>query len=387
MTRTLRAGIAGVLISLVATGSSVAATVSVRVEGKSSTLLPRTAVTLPGTASSGGTCSQPGTMLDALELGTKGDWDHAQYVNTILGETRDYNADSSYWALWVFRAGRYVVANGGCSEMLGAGEEALFAYQQAPAPNYASTFFPTWIAGLPATVKPGEPVTVTVNRAACETASCNPGEGHAMPQAGATVSGASAPATTDVAGHATIRFSDRGPASLRATAASVNPTATEAVCVSDGADGYCGTTAAPGTAPPPPEQAGSAPARVTAPDRSAPEGRITGIREQQRFSRRHAPRKLAGSVSDPSGIHQVKLSLTRQVGRRCWVFSGKRERFRRSRCGHHPRFAVGDRGEVSYLLPKRLAKGRYVLDFLAVDRAFNRDTPARGRNRVVFYVR
>ena len=50
-------------------------------------------------------------------------------------------------------------------------------------------------------------------------------------------------------------------------------------------------------------------------------------------------------------------------------------------------FAIGDRQSWSYLLPKRLGKGRYVFDAVAIDKSGNRDQLARGRNRVVFLVR
>ena len=66
---------------------------------------------------------------------------------------------------------------------------------------------------------------------------------------------------------------------------------------------------------------------------------------------------------------------------------GLHQRFRNSRCGRRVNFKIGDRADWSYLLPKRLGKGRYVLDAIAVDKAGNRDTLARGRNRVVFFVR
>jgi hypothetical protein len=42
---------------------------------------------------------------------------------------------------------------------------------------------------------------------------------------------------------------------------------------------------------------------------------------------------------------------------------------------------------VSYLLPHRLRRGRYVLDVIAVDGAGNREPLARGTSRVVFFVR
>jgi hypothetical protein len=117
-------------------------------------------------------------------------------------------------------------------------------------------------------------------------------------------------------------------------------------------------------------------------------GRIAGLTEQQRIARRRAPREVRGFVdADPSGLRAVKLRLTRQVGRRCWLYSGRRERFLRRACGKRYAFKIGEDAAWSYLLPERLGRGRYVLDVIATDRAGNRDTLARGRNRIVFHVR
>jgi hypothetical protein len=146
--------------------------------------------------------------------------------------------------------------------------------------------------------------------------------------------------------------------------------------------------AAPGSGPAPSGGGGGVSTPVVA-DTSAPVGRIRGIREKQRFSRRRAPRVLRGSVSaDPAGLRAVKLSLTRsRRGGRCSIYSPSRERFRRARCGRRVNFKIGDRQDWSYLLPRRLGPGRYVLDVIAVDKLGNRDRLARGRSRVVFFVR
>ena len=47
------------------------------------------------------------------------------------------------------------------------------------------------------------------------------------------------------------------------------------------------------------------------------------------------------------------------------------------RCGRGSFFRIGDRADWSYLLPKRLGRGRYVLEVKAIDGAFNRGSPAR----------
>ena len=102
------------------------------------------------------------------------------------------------------------------------------------------------------------------------------------------------------------------------------------------------------------------------------------------YSRRRAPRLLRGTVAaDPSGLRAVKLRLTRRRGGRCCVLL-RAPRALRARCaaGAARSSRIGDRADWSYLLPKRLGRGRYVLEVKAIDGAFNRGTPARVRFRV-----
>jgi hypothetical protein len=101
------------------------------------------------------------------------------------------------------------------------------------------------------------------------------------------------------------------------------------------------------------------------------------------YKRKRAPRKIAGRVTpDPSGLEEVRLSIKRRVDRRCWRYSGAQERFKRRPCDGWRSFAIGDRAEWSYLLPKRLGKGRYALRAVAVDKAGNDSV-----TRVVIHVR
>ncbi len=123
-----------------------------------------------------------------------------------------------------------------------------------------------------------------------------------------------------------------------------------------------------------------------APDRTPPSATLTGLTEKAVLKR--GPRRLRGSFgADASGIKTVKLRLTKRLGKRCWYFSGRMERFRRNKCGKGAYFAIGDRADWSYLLPERLTRGRYVLDAIAIDGAGNRTPLARGTTRVVFKVR
>jgi hypothetical protein len=375
----IRTGLAGLLLALLAAAPAAAApAVSVRVEGQTSTLLSRTPVTLldqtePNTGCPGDSASA------ALEIATKGDWDRQPYTQTILGETHDFS-NSDYWAVWVFRGDRFVVSKGVCEEVLAEGEQLLAAYEYAPeAQGYAPQIFPMWITGVPATVKPGEPFTVTVHETRCEQF-CAAGEGHAVPRPGATVVSGDVTATSDEQGRATLTLSRPGAAGIRATRDGNTPTVTEPTCVTTGSDGECNTVV--------PCAHDGNDGRCGTIDRRAPEGRVLGIAEQQRFTRTSAPRELKGAVAaDPSGLRWVQLRLTRRHDGRCSYFSGTKERFRATRCGRSFAFRIGEQADWSYLLPGRLKPGRYVLDAVAVDRNNNHESLARGRNRIVFFVR
>jgi hypothetical protein len=396
VTHVLKAGTAaGVLLALVLTAAAGAATVTVRVEGAAQTLVPATTVT-PSSAvvvdktATGGTTCDGAKGGGALELATGGDWggtafSFGQSVEVIKGESHVFGTG----AFWSFSVNNAPAAVGLCDYEPVEGDELLLyaACDGAPAPTCFSED-PLDVRG-PATAAPGRPVTIAVDEYTAPFGA-TPTK---APSAGATVSGGGATATTGADGTAALTLTERGPVTL--TAAKNGRVRDEiGLCVTDGADGFCGTTA-PGTTPPPAAgevqaacQTSGDDGRCGTRDRRAPEVTITGIREQQRFSRARAPRELTATVADdPSGLQAVKLGLSRSAGGRCWVLSGKRAAFRRARCGHHAVFGVDARPAVSYLLAKRLPRGRYVLDVVAIDKAFNRDALARGRNRVVFTVR
>jgi len=347
-----------------ATAQAAPGQVTVRVEGAAATLQPQTTVTTAaGSFTKRGPCSAT-SAGGALELATGGDWDGSysaafgQSVERIRTENYPLaGPEPRYWSLWV--NGRPSEL-GACSRELDPGDEVLFfvdcygAGCVSPAPLRATG---------PASATVGVPFTVRVEALAAS--------GAATPAAGATVSGAGAPAVTGADGTATVTPAAAGALTLRVERpASVRTALTVLV----------GEPAARAVAPARPA--------APAPDRSAPAARLLGIREGDRFSRRRAPRVVRARVTaDPSGLSVVKLRLTRRTADGCAYLSGRLERFRRARCGRGAYFRVGSSTSVSYLLPTRLTPGRYVLDVIAVDRAGNRDPLARGRNRVVFLVR
>ncbi|MDX6692254.1 MAG: hypothetical protein QOG15_3711 [Solirubrobacteraceae bacterium] len=258
---------------------------------------------------------------------------------------------------------------GSCQDQIASGDDVLYAYG-----NGSEQLLK--LAG-PATVTPGATATLHVTDAATGT-----------PVAGATVNGTQSTADGSVA----FALPAPGPVKFKASKAGAIRSNSVTVCASSGADGACGSVT-----PTPCETTGRDGLCGTR-DLTAPRATILGISDRQHFARKKAPRHLRARVSgDPSGLLFSKLRLTRNAGRgRCTYFNGRTERFRRgllingTRCGatHGHWFKVGDEPDVDYLLPKRLPRGRYVLDVTAIDRAYNRDNGrVRGRNRVVFYVK
>jgi hypothetical protein len=128
------------------------------------------------------------------------------------------------------------------------------------------------------------------------------------------------------------------------------------------------------------------------PDRTGPVATITSVKEKQVFAKGKGPLVLAGTVApDPSGLQDVRVRITRSRGRRCHFYSGIDETFLRARrCGAQgPQFfSIGPDAAWSYLLPRRLTRGRYTLDVQVADTLGNvADPGARGRDRIVFTVR
>jgi hypothetical protein len=267
-----------------------------------------------------------------------------------------------------YKNGRFA-AVGSCGDQIANGDDVLYAYATGSEQLLK-------LAG-PARAEPGRPVTLTVTDAATR-----------LPVAGAAVAGA----TSAADGTVQVALAGRGLQLLKATKAGAIRSNGVAVCVTDGADGACGTTV--------PVAAASTPALCATTgrdglcgtrDRTAPGATLRGIRDGQQFARGRGPRRVRAVVdADPAGLLAVKLRLTRTDGGRCTYFSGAFERFRRAaRCGAGGGFwfGVGSPSTVDYLLPGPLPRGRYVLDVNAVDGALNRDDARRrGANRVVFHV-
>ena len=376
----LVAGLAAGVLLLVAAPAALASpvTVDLRIEGADRTLFEGPVTTdvrtfhFTGDAAqhqcdatvpeSGGTSSAPvptrgAAIVAAADLtpfaigGTWSDDFANPSFTSVAGDNVAYDAGSGRY-LAEFKNGKGS-NTGACGDPIASGDRVLFAYAAFGQRALALTG--------PASARPGATATVKVTNA-----------DDGSPVAGANVGGK----TTGADGTAAVGpFTQRGDNDLKASKDGSIRSNRLRVCVSDGADGFCG--AGSGGAPGGP--GGSGPA---ARDTTAPATELA-LESGAVFSRKKAPRLLRGHVAaDASGLLAVKLRLTRRVGRRCSYFSGTRERFRPVRCGHGSFFKIGDRADWSYLLPKRLGRGRYVLEAKAIDGAYNRGAVERVRFRV-----
>ncbi len=353
--------------------------VTVRVEGAAQTLVQRTTVTLPATAPKpdGTNACAAGSAGAALWVATGGQWSGTHYsfgyaVETIKGESHNF-PDPDYWEFWL--NGKSASA-GVCETPVSAGDQVLMIVQRCEmAADYSCTNPPLLPLALtvPGSAQAGVPFAVKAELLAKD--------GSRTAASGVTITGGSGPVVTGADGSAQVTVDSAGAAvaltaakagavrdeaTLRVTAPD-EPSLPPVVCVTNGADGLCGS-----------------------PDRTTPSVRLAAPLEGKRFTRAKAPRTLKGSVTTgPSGIAKIELRITRRTGARCVMYDGARERFvRMARCGAERGvwFPVGTSADWSYLLPGPLARGRYVVDVRVTDRAGNTTTLARGTTRSVFHV-
>jgi len=362
----LLSGLAAGIALLAAAPGAHAADVLVRVEGANDTLIPRTGVPIqPGTFTKDGAHACSSTSAGgALERATAGDWSGrwSQFgdyeVQSIKGERYASNAgdpSGHYWAFWLNY--RYS-SSGVCGTPMQAGDEVLF-FPDCFGAGCTKNPTPLRISSVPGSAQPGQPFDVRVIQYDVAFDADFNATTTEAPAAGATVTAAGRSFTAGADGVARVTIDGRSVTGVRATKPGYVRSATENVCVD------CGPAFTP-----------------RARDTTAPVATVA-VRDGAVFARRRAPRLLRGTVTpDPSGLHSVKLRLTRRVGRRCSYFSGRRERFVPMRCGRGSFLRIGDRADWSYLLPQRLGRGRYVLEAKAIDGAFNRGAAARARFRV-----
>jgi hypothetical protein len=377
-------------LTLAATASpAMAAKVSVEIEGQSAIKAPTLVDTAASVSKPGGASCAGAVPATALETAVGGDWDGAAYaVNRILTEDRPFGPAGS-WSFYI--NGKYS-NDTVCTAPVADGDKVLFYWTNA----YADAGYdePVLLDATAAAV-PGQAFAVKASETTTTFDGNGAGTSTIAPSAGTSVAGGTATVTTAADGSASVTVPG-GPYTLVATKANRAP-ARVAGCATNGHDGFCGTTAS-ATAPTTTTTTPAAPCVTKgddglcgSPDKVVANAAITAVAEGRKFAAGKGPRQLAGKVeTDPSGIADVRLRLTRTVGKACSTYDGKTEKFKTiKKCGatHGVWFSVGAKQDFSYLLPSKLGKGRYVLDVQVVDKAGNKTAKlARGTSRVVFTV-
>ena len=365
-----------VVAALVASGLVTApahaagpANVTVRVEGEAQTLVPRSAVTtdttpvlVEGSNACSGT-SAGGALYKSVAGDIGGTWGGFGFLlERVKGETRTAPPNSDPAPFWSFWVNYRYQDQGLCATELQEGDEVLVFADCFSTTNKCSSLTPLRIGGVPATVAPGQPIFVRLEEF---TTSFDPGTSTTTttPEAAesATIRAGGQTVTTGADGTAQLTFSSSGPVSIEASKPGRVRTAA-LTCVTGGSDGNCGTQLPPGAVL----------GTERPEDKTAPRVRFARLENGKVYKRRRAPRRLSGSVTpDPSGLLSVRLSILRQVGKRCWAFDGATERYERHRCGGRRSFRIGDRASWSYLLPRRLPQGRYTIRAVAIDKRGN----------------
>jgi hypothetical protein len=317
------------------------AKVSVRAEAPGRTLVDTTLTTTRRAVVKDGVAAHScsGTSAaGALEQATAGDWaatwfDGLGYAVDAIGGVRAPADFSAYWTLWL--DGR-PATTGVCDTELQNGDDVL-EFLCTSTPDFSScTNLPLALEAL--RVHLGK-VTLKVVRLE--------GDGTSEPVVGATIRGGGKVVTSGPGGRAVVTLDAPGGA-LRATHSGDVPSALLHCALGDGGGG-CGSR-----------------------DGLRPTLALRGLHDGETFAAASAPRTLHGVARDPGGLADVALRLTRRADGRCTAFDGERATFRPCHGRRAPLVEVGDDERWSYLLPARLAPGRYGLLVVATDEAGNR---------------
>jgi len=366
--RTLGLGAAFALL-MCATAVAAPVTVNLRVEGSTQTLFEGPVTTDghyvktdsggddPGhvgrhcDGTNGGANTSPGpTMTSALDDGAKAagftfdgtyDTGYDDFFITRIGSDTNTGAPA-YQPYWYSFRNWVDPGRGGCQQQVQSNDEALWVYTSFAQPLLD-------LSGAPTVAQTGQAFNVQVLQ--------HDGNGSTAPAAAASVGGQS----TGPDGRVTISFTQPGVQRLKATRSDAIRSNAQEVCVENAGSGTCSGFK--------PTVGGAAPES----DKTRPVARVTGLRSGKHY--RRGPRTLKGKASDRGmGLRDVRLRLNWVARKGCRFFDGKLERFTKpGTCDDDRFFSIGDSGEWSYVLPDRLAPGRYTLTVKVVDKAGNFD--------------
>ncbi|MCW2995518.1 MAG: hypothetical protein JWQ18_3013 [Conexibacter sp.] len=231
---------------------------------------------------------------------------------------------------------------------------------------------------------------------------------------------ATSSATGENPGETGVSFTNPGPHSIIVVASNgTRPPGRMSVCVSEGNDGFCGSTR---YQPPPDIVYPPSPCATNGHDglcgtldTSGPITHVTNIINKKVFKRKKGPGQVAGTIdTDPNGVQDVKLRLTRVVTakvkvkakrtksrkkpkaryrtvKRCTAWNDTTALLQSTKCGtKYAKWFATDlsdlRDKFTYSFAMTLPAGTYTLEVLAADENGSKDAPAAGRNVLTFTV-
>jgi hypothetical protein len=414
---------------------AAASSATIRIEGKNGTVVPRTDVTLPLTpvaplgAPVDETC--PGeSVVGAVAAATGGDWNGTWDATNgwSIDRIKTGNAALTDNRKWLVFVDGVLINTPPCQTTAGGSSLVLYpaCLNGATAGCFSGGFLEL---AAPALTGPGSPIHMHVYQTTVALDGQGNGTSQRAPSLGASVSGPDNSTLSDSkysTGEAVLTIGEKGPAVIATSKNNFAPDRAD-ICVTDGADGYCGTTLGPPVAFDPLAfcQTTGSDGYCGSPDRVPPVGRISKPLQAQ-VARNVT--QLSGTVDfDPSLTDHVNLRLVKQLRitvnkvtkRRVWVtrkVRGKKVRKRvvrrkvrkvkQTACYYWsdkalvfnrmktcnvstaPLFQASGAEIWSYDFLSALPGGSYTVDVQAVDGAGNTDAaPELGRNRVTFTVK
>jgi len=227
-------------------------------------------------------------------------------------------------------------------------------------------------------------------------------------------------AAGETPGQTGVSFTSYGPHGLIAFKGDGSrPPARMAVCVSEGNDGFCGSTRyqpPPDIVyPPSPCDTNGHDGLCGTVDTSGPVTHVTNITNKKVFKKKKGPGQVLGTIdTDPNGVQDVKLRLTRVVTsrvkvkakktkakkkpkaqyktvKRCTAWNDTTALLQTTRCGtKYAKWFTADlsdlRDKFTYSFAMTLPAGAYTLEVLGADENGSKDAPAKGRNVLTFTV-
>jgi hypothetical protein len=222
-------------------------------------------------------------------------------------------------------------------------------------------------------------------------------------------------------GETAVSFTASGPHAIIVVANNgTRPPGRMAVCVSEGNDGFCGSTR---YQPPPEIVYPPSPCATNGhdglcgtTDTSGPVTHVTNITDKKVFKARKGPGQVTGTIdTDPNGVGAVKLRLTRvsttrvkvkakktkakkkpkaryKTVRRCTAWNDTTALLQTTKCGtRYAKWFTADlsdlRDKFTYSFALTLPAGTYTLEVLATDEDGSKDPPVAGRNVLTFTVK